>query len=189
MWLCSVVEGPREIVLAEPRQRSWCCFLGSHHCHDWSLESLSGPRASIHLECYGLFPFSSLYDTIRHNWLLRGLACMTCTRVSSRTGLSNSTMTRSAPLWPAPLHYDSFHSTMTCSMTRSTPPRPALPYHDPNTLLWRRRLIHRYKGLLLGGMSSECSWFIVLQSEPSSPLFSIPYLHLRIRPLSKLLHN
>ncbi len=49
-WSCSIVEDLREIVAAEPRQKTWCCFPGLHHCHDWGLEPLSGPRAFIHLE-------------------------------------------------------------------------------------------------------------------------------------------
>src|SRR6266446_8996119 len=36
-------------------------------------------------------------------------------------------------------------------------------------------LLVRYKATLLRGMSSECSWFIVLQIDPHSPLFSMLY--------------
>ena len=49
-WSCGVVEGPGDIVIAKPRQVAWCCLPGSHLCHDQGLESLSGPRPSIHLE-------------------------------------------------------------------------------------------------------------------------------------------
>src|SRR6266478_1155708 len=37
-------------------------------------------------------------------------------------------------------------------------------------------LLVRYKATLLRGMSLECSFFIVLQSDPHSPLFSTLYL-------------
>ncbi len=78
----------------------------------------------IHHQCYELFSLS-LYDTIWHNWHLRGLACTTCTRVSSRTGF-HSTMTCSIPPWCALLHHDLFRSTMTHS-----------PYNDVVPLLSR----------------------------------------------------
>ncbi len=62
------------------------------------------------VRCYELsFPFNcTIWLTIRYDRLPRGLACMACTGVSSRTGYDvfrlyydpfYSTMTRSAPLW------------------------------------------------------------------------------------------
>src|SRR6266446_9558550 len=57
--------------------------------------------------------FFSLYCTIRHNQLPRGLACMACTGVSSRTS-STITMTY---LFHYVLHYDLLRSTMTHSLS------------------------------------------------------------------------
>ncbi len=94
-----------------------------------------------------------------------GLACTTCTGISSRTRL----------LWRLTIIYDGPYSTMT---HRSSSWRIAFCHtYDsrPFTVRWCRDLPVGYKEALLRGMSSECSLFIVLQSDPSSPLISILY--------------
>src|SRR6266403_1226807 len=70
----------------------------------------SGDELEHATNCYKLFSF--FYCMIRPNQLPRGLACMACTGVSSRTG-SATAMTR--PLHYV-LHYDLPRSTMTCSV-------------------------------------------------------------------------
>ncbi len=96
---------------------------------------------------------------------LVGLACTTWTGVSSRTG----------PLWRPYYTYDASRSTLTY-----------LPHYDAlwsvigdlrlDTVPWRQGWPVGYKATLLRGMSLECSSFIVLQSDPHSPLFSTLYL-------------
>ncbi len=69
-------------------------------------------------------------------------------------------------------NYDASRSTMTHH-----------PYYDElqfviqrprlDTIRWCQSWLVRYKAMLLRGMSLECSSFVVLQSDPHSPLFSI----------------
>ncbi len=86
------------------------------------------------------------------------------------------------------LHLPS-HSTMTCS----TPLwRPSLHHtYDsrPTTILWRRDLLVGYKETILRGMSSECSLFTVLQSEPPSPLISILYFLPKDQTLERVIRQ
>ncbi len=125
--------------------------------------------------CYDLFS-SFLLRTVTDNQLPVGLACMTCTGVSSRTGCmttdssSRSTMTCSAPLW-----------------------RPSLRHtYDlrPATILWHHDLLVGYKETVLRGMSSECSWFADLYNRIIIlPLTSTISLRLKgSTPLARALH-
>ncbi len=119
--------------------------------------------------CYDLF--SSFLRTIMDTRLPVGLACTTCTGVSSRTGCMTTDLLF-IPLWRAQtyssLHYDTLHPTMT-SLTSSYL-RLETRYYIMTS--W---LLVGYKATVLRGMSSECSLFIVLQSDLSSPLVSTLY--------------
>src|SRR6266446_8619903 len=48
--------------------------------------------------------------------------------------------------------------------------------YEIDTVQMTSELLVGYKAMLLRGMSLECSFFVVLQSDPHSPLSSILYL-------------
>ena len=74
-----------------------------------------------------LFPISSLYQTVVHDRLPVGLACMTCTGVSSRTGRMTTMTTFTFTI---PLHYDAFYDALYSIMTSlaSSYLRPEIHY-------------------------------------------------------------
>ena len=99
--------------------------------------------------CYELFSLFSLTN----DWLLVGLACTTCTGVSSEPAC----MTTSTYLWRT-TPYDVPWRVMTCTDT----PLWRAPLHHsydsrPVTVRWHRDLLVGYKATLLRGMSLECS--------------------------------
>ncbi len=102
-----------------------------------------------------LLTFQTDTKNARH---LVGLACMTWTGVSREPDYYIDDALYSTLMYL--LHYDILRLVIAKGLETR--------YYTVTS-----GLLVGYKATLSRGMSSECSWFIVLQSDPHSPLFSI----------------
>ncbi len=119
-------------------------------------------------------PYFIFFESPTNVQHLVGLACTTWTGVSRELDYHI---------------YDALHSTLTY-----------LLHYDVLRFVMAKRLeaqyytvtsglLVRYKATLSRGMSSECSWFIVLQSDPHSPLSSTLYLLPKDQTLKRVIKH